>query len=61
MFLQYRQREILKAISAQAKANGVTDLEEVDRQTAQILEPELTCEEALLSPSTGIIDSHRCY
>ena len=48
----------LAAIRAQAAANGVTDLTEIDAATAQAWEPNLRTVGALLSPSTGIIDSH---
>ncbi len=48
----------LKTINAQAIANGVHDLEFLEPQQAQTLEPELSCVGALWSPSTGIIDSH---
>ena len=48
----------LAAIRAQAAANGVTDLAEIDAATARAWEPNLRTVGALLSPSTGIIDSH---
>ncbi len=48
----------LDAILAQAAGNGVTDLQRLSRAQAQSLEPALACCGALLSPSTGIIDSH---
>ncbi|KAA0583777.1 NAD(P)/FAD-dependent oxidoreductase [Azospirillum sp. B21] len=48
----------LAAIRAQAAANGVNDLTEVDAATAMGWEPNLRTVGALLSPSTGIIDSH---
>jgi L-2-hydroxyglutarate oxidase LhgO len=38
--------------------NGVSDLRWLDGETAAGLEPSLRCSAALLSPSTGIIDSH---
>lgn len=49
---------VLEGIKAKAAANGVDDLTEIDGEQARQAEPELTCEGALLSPSTGIIDSH---
>ncbi|GMH44450.1 hypothetical protein BSKO_12402 [Bryopsis sp. KO-2023] len=52
------QLATLGNIAKQAKANGVQDVEEIDKQTAQLLEPEVSCVAALLSPSTGIVDSH---
>jgi L-2-hydroxyglutarate oxidase LhgO len=48
----------LTAIKAQAEANGVTDLIWLNRKEARALEPVLIADRVLLSPSTGIIDSH---
>ena len=48
----------LEKIAAAARANGVDDVEWLTALQAQRLEPELRCVAALLSPSTGIIDSH---
>lgn len=48
----------LRALQTKAAANGVHDLRWLDREEAQALEPALRCEAALLSPSTGIVDSH---
>ncbi len=48
----------LAAVDAQARANGVTDLRLLSRAQALALEPALDCRAALLSPSTGIVDSH---
>ena len=48
----------VEKIEAAARANGVTNLEWLSASDAQRLEPELHCAAALLSPSTGIIDSH---
>jgi L-2-hydroxyglutarate oxidase LhgO len=48
----------LTAIKAQAEANGVTDLIWLNSKEARALEPVLVAERVLLSPSTGIIDSH---
>jgi L-2-hydroxyglutarate oxidase LhgO len=52
------QREQLGRIAAGAAANGVDDLQFLSRDAARALEPALECSAALLSPSTGIIDSH---
>ncbi len=49
---------ILEKYLAQARANGVEDLRWVEQVEAQRLEPAVRCVRALLSPSTGIIDSH---
>jgi L-2-hydroxyglutarate oxidase LhgO len=48
----------LDSIKAHAEANGVGDLQMLSGVAARALEPALKCEAALLSPSTGIIDSH---
>ncbi|MFH1870938.1 MAG: NAD(P)/FAD-dependent oxidoreductase [Pseudomonadota bacterium] len=52
------QREQLGRIAAGAAANGVDDLQLLSRDAARALEPALECSAALLSPATGIIDSH---
>ena len=52
------QVDELRAIQARAVANGVADLQWLSREQALALEPQLDCQAALLSPSTGIIDSH---
>ncbi|MAK55909.1 MAG: FAD-dependent oxidoreductase [Pusillimonas sp.] len=54
----HAQLEALQALYRKALANGVTDIQHLSAQEAMALEPELKCEAALLSPSTGIIDSH---
>ncbi|MCS0501116.1 NAD(P)/FAD-dependent oxidoreductase [Ancylobacter mangrovi] len=48
----------LEAIDAHARACGVTDLRPLAGAEARAMEPALQAEAALLSPSTGIIDSH---
>jgi L-2-hydroxyglutarate oxidase LhgO len=48
----------LRSIRAHAEANGVLDLETLSADAARALEPALNCDAALLSPSTGIVDSH---
>ena len=48
----------LQSILARARANGVADLVKLDAHDAKALEPALHCVAALLSPSTGIVDSH---
>ncbi len=52
------ESEQLDAIRARAAANGVADLRKLDGADARALEPNLSCVSALLSPSTGIVDSH---
>ncbi|WP_405023225.1 NAD(P)/FAD-dependent oxidoreductase [Mesorhizobium sp. BE184] len=48
----------LAAIAAHARQNGVDDIVELDAAAARDLEPALSCTAALLSPSTGIFDTH---
>jgi len=48
----------LEAIRARAAANGVDDLRLIPAAEAKAMEPALQCTAALVSPSTGIIDSH---
>ncbi len=52
------QAASLEALQCRAAANGVADLRLVDRAELRELEPEVVGALALLSPSTGIIDSH---
>ncbi|MCM8790604.1 MAG: NAD(P)/FAD-dependent oxidoreductase [Candidatus Omnitrophica bacterium] len=48
----------LEATRKQALSNGVTDIVELDRRQLRKLEPLLDGIAALLSPSSGIFDSH---
>ncbi|MEG0539967.1 MAG: FAD-dependent oxidoreductase, partial [Comamonas sp.] len=48
----------LEQIKKKAQANGVHDMQMLTREQAKALEPALECHAALLSPSTGIVDSH---
>lgn len=48
----------LETLQAQAIANGVADCSLIARKELARIEPELTGTAALLSPSTGIVDSH---
>jgi L-2-hydroxyglutarate oxidase LhgO len=52
------QLDRLQAIRANAERCGVADLVLLTRAQAESLEPRLNCAGALLSPSTGIVDSH---
>lgn len=52
------QTDALRSIEQHARANGVADLAWLDAAQVQRLEPQLNCCAALLSPSTGIVDSH---
>jgi L-2-hydroxyglutarate oxidase LhgO len=53
-----KETEKLQSIRAHADANGVHDMQILSGEAARALEPALNCDAALLSPSTGIIDSH---
>ncbi len=48
----------LQGVLDKARRNGVEDLVLIAGEEARRLESALSCEMALLSPSTGIIDSH---
>ena len=52
------EAEQLEGIRRRAAANGVDDLRFVSGAEARAMEPSLTATAALVSPSTGIIDSH---
>ena len=52
------QVEVLRSIEQRAVANGVTGLRRLTGAQARALEPALRCDAALLSPVTGIVDSH---
>jgi L-2-hydroxyglutarate oxidase LhgO len=49
---------MLDAIAAHARANGVADIARIDGGEARAREPALNAVAALVSPSTGILDSH---
>jgi L-2-hydroxyglutarate oxidase LhgO len=48
----------LVEIKARAEANGVEGMRLLSAAEAKSLEPNLQCTAALLSPATGIVDSH---
>jgi L-2-hydroxyglutarate oxidase LhgO len=52
------QLDGLAQLIAKAAANGVHDLQRLSAAQALALEPQLACVGAILSPSTGIVDSH---
>ena len=52
------QVERLEGIKQTAAGNGVEDLVRLSGEEVRRLEPEVACRGALLSPSTGIVDSH---
>jgi L-2-hydroxyglutarate oxidase LhgO len=52
------QAAMLDDIARRALANGVDDMARISGAEAMRLEPALQCIAALVSPSTGIVDSH---
>jgi len=52
------QVDRLDAIKATAAGNGVDDLQRLSGDEAMRLEPAVFCTGALLSPSTGLVDTH---
>ncbi len=48
----------LREIRQLATNNGVTDLRWLSEKDLQVLEPQIAGQAGLLSPSTGIVDSH---
>ena len=52
------ERAALERLASNAERCGVTDLQPLDGARLQALEPAVRGVAALLSPSTGIIDSH---
>ena len=49
----------LTSIKTRAEANGVEGMRLLSAAEAMAVEPQLNCTGALLSPTTGIVDSHR--
>ena len=41
-----------------AEQNGVNDLKLLSKEDVSVVEPNVVCEGAVISPSTGIVDSH---
>jgi L-2-hydroxyglutarate oxidase LhgO len=53
------QREVgLPKLIEYAKRSGVDDLQTISKEDVSAIEPNVVCEGAVLSPSTGIVDSH---
>ncbi len=52
------QLDALSAVHDKAFNNGVRDLTPLSQENIRVIEPEIYGIEALLSPSTGIVDSH---
>jgi len=53
-----QEAELLQSIKARAEANGVEGMRLLSANDALAMEPNLQCTAALLSPTTGIVDSH---
>ncbi len=55
-----REEEVprLDKLAETARANGVTDIARLSADDVRAFEPEVAALAALLSPSTGVIDSH---
>ena len=52
------ENEKLAGIQARAEANGVEGMRVLTAAEARAMEPNLECTAALLSPTTGVVDSH---
>jgi L-2-hydroxyglutarate oxidase LhgO len=52
------ESEMLVSIKGRAEANGVEGMRLLGANEAITMEPNLRCTAALLSPTTGIVDSH---
>ena len=52
------EEKSLTGLMEQAAANGVEDLELLDTDQVERLEPHISAKKAIFSPSTGIINSH---
>src|SRR4249919_3950262 len=53
-----QESELLASIKGRAEANGVEGMRSLSAAEAMAMEPNLHCTAALLSPATGIVDSH---
>ena len=51
------QIEIIDKIKSQAEKNGVINIQKISKSKVTNLEPLIKCNEALLVPSSGIIDT----
>jgi L-2-hydroxyglutarate oxidase LhgO len=52
---------VLPDLQQKAWHNGVEDIRLLSRDDVKYLEPDIECVGALLSPSTGVLDSHSYY
>jgi L-2-hydroxyglutarate oxidase LhgO len=51
----------IPALHQKAIMNGVTDCQIISKEDVHVMEPNVTCEGALYSPSSGIVDSHSFF
>jgi L-2-hydroxyglutarate oxidase LhgO len=51
----------LPLLQRKSMKNGVLDTELISREDVKFLEPDVECMGALLSPSTGVVDSHSFF
>ncbi len=60
LFIALNSEEIthLEKIKLQAEANGLKDLKYLNKNKILEIEPALRCDMAILSPSSGIVDSY---
>jgi L-2-hydroxyglutarate oxidase LhgO len=49
---------VLQKIKSNGEMNGLTDLRMLSEKEVHVLEPALACKAAMLSPFTGVFDSH---
>ncbi len=54
-----QDRPPLRRLLQRGRANGVSDLRWLTPADVRTLEPAVHCQSAILSPSTGIVDSHQ--
>ncbi|WP_350226386.1 NAD(P)/FAD-dependent oxidoreductase [Thalassotalea sediminis] len=54
-----QEEDALELLAQQAEKNYVKDLTWLSKRQAQQLEPQVSASSALISPSTGIVDSHQ--
>jgi L-2-hydroxyglutarate oxidase LhgO len=54
-------QEELPKLQRKAHSNGVTDVTPLSKEDVQYMEPEIECLGALMSPSSGVVDSHTFF
>jgi L-2-hydroxyglutarate oxidase LhgO len=58
---QTQMEQELPSLLQRAELNGVNDVRLMSKADVRFLEPAIECVGALLSPSTGVLDSHTYY